>query len=314
MAQYHWSPAGMADVFILPAAVVDEAIKLASAGQIQVLLWFSRHHQQWDAVACAAALDSTPAECESHLQFWVQQGLLQTAEASTSAAPAVSVKAARPAAVKPQLREVLAYQEEHREFGVFLEAAAAHLGKALSHGDVATLLYLLTTAGLPESVILLEIAYAVSIGKGNMRYVEKLALAWADEELTTHEAVDDHIHLLQRQKEAAAHVEAVLKSTVPLTAAQAALADKWVNQWGFRDDMLLLAQEETKGKAKKFNLNYMDKILEHWYADGITTPEQVEKPQPAKKGAAATNPEQSSLDMEGFEEQLLQYRPKYKKK
>ncbi|MBQ9859250.1 MAG: DnaD domain protein [Clostridia bacterium] len=312
MATYHWNPAAMGDVFVLPAAVVDTALGLANPEQIKVLLWFSRHHQQWDAAACAAAVGGTPAACESHLQFWVQQGVLQSAGEVTAETP-VKAPISRPPAVKPRIDEVLQYQKSHPDFGPFLDAAAAHLGKALSHGDVATLLYLLTTAGLPENVILLEIAYAVSLGKANMRYVEKLALAWADEDLVTYEQVDSHIRGLQRQQENAARVEMALALPRPLTAAQAKLADKWVSDWGFSDEMLQHAQTRTVEKCEKTNLNYMDKILEGWYGDGIRKPEQIPQPYLKKSGVAATNPETSSLDMDGFEQQLRQYRPKYKK-
>ena len=57
-----------------------------------------------------------------------------------------------------------------------------------------------------------------------------------------------------------------------------------------------------------------DKILEGWYGDGVRKPEQIPQPYQKKSGVAATNPETSSLDMDGFEQQLRQYRPKYKKK
>lgn len=312
MANYHWNPLGMAEVFVLPATVVDTALGLATPEQLRVLLWFSRHHQQWDAAACAAAVGDTPAACESHLQFWLQQGLLQ--QADTPALAPTKAAVARPAAVKPQLSEVLAYQQKHPDFRVFLDAAAAHLGKALSHGDVATLLYLRTTADLPENVILLEIAYAVSIGKANMRYIETLALNWADEDIVTFDAVDKHIKELQRQKESATHVEQVLGLSRALNIAQSRTADKWVHEWGFSDEMLQHAQTQTLEKSKKFNLNYMDKILEHWYTDGIKTPEQIPQPYVKKSAPAATNPEQSSLDMESFDQQVRQYRPKYNKK
>ncbi len=311
MATYHWAPAGMAEVFVLPATVVDTALKLASAEQVQVLLWFSRHHQQWDAAACGQALGRSAAECESHLQFWVQQGLLCPAEAAAS--PAAPEKKARPAAVKPLLPEVLAYEKEHRDFAFFLREVSGRLGRPLSHGDMSTLLYLITTAGIPQSTVVLIAAYAVSLGKPSMRYVEVTALNWADEGITDPWEVDAHIQKLQKQRKTADRVQALLGLARPLNNTQAEMVHKWVQEWGFSDEMLRRAQAETEAKAKKFSLAYMDKILEHWFMDGIARPEQIEKPQHEKKTPAATNPEESSLDMEGFEEQLLQYRPKYKK-
>ena len=66
----------------------------------------------------------------------------------------------------------------------------------------------------------------------------------------------------------------------------------------------------------KFSPAYMDKILERWHAEGIHTPDRIATaaPVPKKKGAASTNPEESSLDNQELEEQLLRYRPVFNKK
>lgn len=311
MTAYHWHPQRLGEVFVLPAAVVDQALALATSEQIRVLLWFSRHGQKWDAAACAKDLKRPAKACESDLYFWVEQGMLQVA--GEEAPAPVKTYTARPAPIKPLTTEVLAYQKEHPDFSAFLETASACLGKPLSHGDVATLLYLQTTAGLPESVILLEIGYAVSLGKANMRYVEKIALAWADEDLTDMESVDGRIKELQRQRNAADQVEAALLVPRPLTAAQVQMADRWVNTWGFTMEMIQHADTITRENTGKFQPAYTDKILERWYAEGIDAPNKIPAPITKKKGAAATNPEQGSLDVEGFEQQLMQYRPKYHK-
>ncbi len=309
MASYHWSADRLSQVFVLPASVVDEALMLASPEQLRVLLWFSRHGQCWDAAACAKEVGQTSAQCESHLQFWLQQGMLQPA----GEAPAAKLPVARPAAVKPVWQEVLAYQQEHREFSAFLEEVSARLGRPLSHGDTATLLYLTATAGMPQQAILLIVGYAISIGKPHLRYIETTALNWLDKDITTPDLVDEEIRRLQRCREAADWVERSLTLPRSLTAAQTQLADKWRNTWHFSAEMLQHAHTETVEKTGKSNLNYMDKILEHWHADGIRKAEQIPQPIQKKKGAAATNPEESGLDTEGFEEQLMQYRPKYKK-
>lgn len=315
MSAYHWHPAGMSEVFVLPAAVTEH-LKIASKEQVAVLLWFSRHHQQWDAAACAADLGMPADECGGCLEFWVQQGLLTPADTPLTApnpAPAPT-KVARPAAIKPRMQDVLAYQRQHPDFRDFLEAASATLGKPVSHADTATLLYLLDTVGLSDRVILLEIAYAVSIGKGNMRYIEKLALGWADEELTTFEAVDAHIRHLESCRQTAEKVETLLRPTVPFTASQREMAWRWVEDWHFSDEMLCRAAAIATEKAGKFSPGYMHKILERWHLEGIDTPDKITAaPTKGKKSVAATNPEETSLDVEGFEQSLMRYRPKFKK-
>ena len=306
----------MGGVLALPADVAERLLTVASAEQLRVLIWFSRHGG-WDAAACAAALGMPADECEGCLRFWVEQGILLADDtAVTPVAPAEDKKnAPRAAAVKPVWKEVLAYQQEHREFTAFLEEVSARLGRPLNHGDNATLLYLITTAGIPAVSVLMAVGYAVSIGKGSIRYVEGLALGWADEDITTPEQVDGKIRELQRTRAAAEKVEQVLGLPRALTAAQAKMADRWLNLWHFSDGMLQHAHTSMLEHCDKPNLNYMDKILERWHAEGIATPDRIATPAaPKKKGAGATNPEESSLDNRELEEQLLRYRPKFNKK
>lgn len=317
MATYTWNPHCMGGVFALPNRVADDLLKIATAQQLRVLLWFSRHGQGWDAAACAADLQMDAAACESCLRFWAEQGVLLT-EDQPAQPPSVAEEkktATRTAAVKPVWREVVAYQEEHREFAAFLEEVSARLGRPLNHADNATLLYLITTAGIPATSVLMAVGYAVSVDKASIRYVETLALAWADEDIVTPEQVDGKIRLLQQTRAAAAKVETALELSRPLNASQSKLADKWLNTWTFSDTMLQHAYTLTMEKCDKFSPAYMDKILERWHAEGIRTPDRIVAPPPSKKKSiASTNPEESSLDNQGLEEQLLRYRPKFNKK
>ncbi len=315
MAHYTWHTDALRGIFALPNDVTDTALTLASAEQLRVLLWYARHQESFDAAACAAALHLSTDECIGCLNFWAQQNIL--CADSVPAAPETPAPQARPAAVKPQLREVLEYQKQHPAFNTLVEAASARLGKPIGHSDTATLLYLHNTVGLPMEVILMEIAYAVSIGKPNMRYVEKLALDWCDRDIATVTAVDEHIRYLEGCKQAGQEVEALLAAPRPFTATQNQLAEKWLFQWQFTRDMLQEAADITREKLPNVTpafLAYMDKVLARWLAEGIDRPEKIPAAQPAKKkGAAATNPEESSLDFEGFEQNLLRYRPKFQK-
>ncbi len=316
--EYCWNASALRGVFALPNAVADTCLTLANAEQLRVLLWFSRHQPQWDAAACAAQVGLSVDECEGCLRFWVDKGILSPADATASVATADKpLPQARPAAVKPTIKEVLQYQKQHTEFSTLVEAASARLGKAIGHGDTATLLYLHDTVGLPMEVILMEIAYAVSIGKGNMRYVEKLALDWCDRDIASISAVDEHIRYLEACRQAGETVENLLAAPRPLGLTQQQMAEKWLLQWQFGDAMLLKAADITREKIGKMTpsfYSYMDKILERWFAEGIDRPDKIPAEKPAKKkGVAATNPEQSSLHLEEFEKDLLRYRPKFNK-
>lgn len=315
MSQYMWNPQALGQVFMMPAAAVD-ALALATPEQLRVLMWFSRYGQDFDLTACADALGLTPAECEGCLQFWAQQGVLNAVGAPAAPAPAPAPKkpTAPVAAVKPLWKEVVAYQREHREFTVFLQEVSARLGRTVTHGDESTLMYLVTTAGIPMPSILMAVGYAVSLGKDNVRYIEKMALSWADEDIVTPEQVDRKITELQKIRQAADKVEELLSLPRHLTAAQAKMAYTWLTEWQFTDEMLQHAYTITMDNCDKFSPAYMNKILERWNAEGILTPDRIVTATPKKKGPASTNPEQSSLVSQELEDQLLKYRPKFNKK
>ncbi len=314
MSGYVWNNADLNNLLVLPGEAA-ECLPAAGAEQLRVLLWFSRRGNDFDVAACAAALGMSEQECAGCLGFWVERGILRT-DAVTIATPAAIEpiqKVPRPTAVKPLWKEVLSYQQEHKEFSAFLQEVSARLGRPLNHGDNATLMYLITTAGVPQTSVLLATAYAVSIGKASMRYIESLVLGWVDEDVVTPEQVDAKIRELTETRASAEKVEKILALMRPLNTAQAKMAHKWLTVWCFSDTMLQHAQTLTLEHCDKFSPAYMDKILERWHAEGVKSPDRIEAPKQKKKGPAATNPEESSMDGE-LEQQLLKYRPKFTKK
>ena len=52
------------------------------------------------------------------------------------------------------------------------------------------------TDGLPVGVIIMLMQYAVSVGKGNIKYIEKMAISWANEEIDTVEKAENKIRTL----------------------------------------------------------------------------------------------------------------------
>ncbi len=316
MTHYRWNPDALGEVFVLPAAVSDRLLTLASPEQLRVLLWFSRQGQNWDADACSAAIGLPADACEGCLRFWAEQGVLAGTGATANPSESAPEKApvARTAPVKPTWPEVVKYQQEHREFTAFLQEVSARLGRPLNHGDNATLLYLITTAGIPSASVLMAVGYAVSVNKASIRYVEGLVLGWADEEVVTPEQVDGKIRELQQAHAAAAQVEKMLDLPRPLNATQAKLAVKWLNTWHFSEAMVQHAHTLALESGAKSVYAYMDKVLERWHSEGITQPDRIPAPATKKKGVASTNPESSSLHNEEFEAQLLKYRPKFNKK
>ncbi len=336
--KYRWNSEQLGSIFALPAAVVDQHIRMAGSAQLKVLLWFSRHGGGcFDAADCSAAIGLSPADCADAMQYWVEAKVLlpcsaeeQQEQAETKAeavstadkqsAPPVPKILPRPQPVKPQMKEVLARQKSSPEFDYLLQTASARLGRPITHGDMETLLYLYDTAGLPAEVILMIIVYAVSSGKNNMRYIEKMALDWADKGINTIAAAEIELCSLERQREAANHLTELLGLQHELTIAQRRAAEKWFCEWKMPDELVKLAYEQCLAKTGKFQVNYMSKVLEHWYLDGLQTVEEVEAHNQrggikAKKPAAKpllSDPNHPAADFDEYEDMVRRYTPVYK--
>lgn len=320
MAHYQWNPTAFSQVLALPAAVAEQHLKLAGPLQLKVLLWFASQGGTFDAAACAKAVGYSEADCADAMQYWVAAGLLSQDGAVVPAptpapvAAPVSLPPAptpRPRAVKPQMKEVVATQKRSPQFANLLDTVSARLGKPLTHGDMETLLYLHDTAALPVEIIMMVVEYAAQGDHFSMRYIEKVALDWADRGLTTFEAANDHLCFLERGHEALLKVQTVCALPRPLSTSgnTMTLAEKWVFGWQTADDLLRYAYAVCVDSKGGFHAKYIDRVLENWRAQGITTAEQAAalSGKPAKT-AVADAPQSE------YEEMVENYLPVYKKK
>ncbi len=312
-----WNAELLRDICILPTAVADNELRFASAPQLKVLLWVAAHEKEnVDCETCAAALHIPLETVTTAIAYWADRGVFVTDGVSPAAPAQVqetpvepTVPVARPTAVKPQMQEVIRRQKECKEFSALLEDVSARLGKPLSHGDCETLLYLYDTAGMNATVIIMAVGYAVSRNKYSMRYIEKVLLGWQDEGITTIDAADEHLRLLEQTDIAAEKVRTLLGRAKELDARQRQMAHTWVFIWQFSDEMIALALEKAKTKAGAV-IPYAHKVLAGWYEENITDVAAANKETESKAPAARRGKtEATSLDVKGYESLLEDYVP-----
>lgn len=335
---YRYAPAALGEVFALPAAVADEHLKMAGPCPLKLLLWLARRGPaRYDAAECSRAIGYSEADCDDALRYWLNAGLLVSAGAESSpppaaparpafssvtpAPPAAAPKAAeeppasRPRAVKPQMAEVIRRQKESEEFAGLLDTVSARLGRPISHGDMETLLYLYDSAGLPAEVILMVVEYAVAAGKTNMRYIEKVALDWADRGIVTMEAAEAFLCAAERRRTAWEKVSAALGLSQSPTLQQSETAARWVYEWQVDDDLLRMAYQRCAAATGRFQSSYMNKVIESWRADGVDTPEKALEWQEAAKnrGKRSKTRREPSYDLNEYESMVTGFTPVYKK-
>ncbi len=301
-------------VFAVPSEIVDQHIKLAGAAQLKVILWFLRHAgENFTVDDIAQALSMQSADVRDCMQYWVQTGVIAVSDhtiappqpentvvksvteetalplqASQQPVPSAPIVTETPVETpktrimsrpeKPDAKYIAQRTIEDKSIEYLMHSADEIFGRMTSHNDKATLLMIHEYDGLPVEVIIMLLQYACSIGKCNMRYIEKMAISWADEEINTLEAADNKITQMTKGRNAAKVVQRTIGTEEHSpTEKETFLADCWLNQWKFSTDMIRKAYEicvDTKGK---YFSGYVNSILKRWHHDGIFTIEQVNK-------------------------------------
>ena len=176
---------------------------------------------------------------------------------------------------------------------MLVEETQTTLGKVLSNSDIATLLMLKDTCGLPLDVIFMLIHYCASSDKGNIRTIENIGIQWANDGVYSLEAADNKIKQIQKTTANFSIVSKAfgLKNVGSPTKKQLEYGDKWVSEWKFSPEMLREAYERCVDTKGTMNLRYIDGILKRWNASNLHTLDELHK---YEKSASKPSQKQSS--------------------
>lgn len=312
-------------IFPVPNCVVDEDIRLASENQLKVLLYILRNNgDNLTEKSVGEQLNIAEGDVKDAVSFWVDRGVLtsqgdipqcERAE-SPDETPVEIKKKPRPLSrvQKPDSIFVSRRISEDNDLATLVQETQVILGKPISNGDTATLVMLHDTDGLPCDVLLMLIQYCHSIGKDNMRYIEKMAVGWASEEITTIERAEEKISNLEKYGEAWNRVALIfgIQNSGSPTKAQQENANRWINEWHFSDEMLREAYERCVNKKNSFNITYTNGILKNWNKQNISSLKELKEYEEKSRkkssenngnnGNKGDNNPQVSYDIDKYEE------------
>ena len=287
-------------VFAVPTALVDRYLKLAGKEQLQVLLWMLRHGGEAfspEALAQELALDQDAVL--DALDYWQQEGLLASREGqlTPAAQPEAPQAPAAPRApaqapglppkrrlVRPDTQHLAARMGESEEIRFLMQEAQATFGKTISPAMAATLLAMCDDYGLPVEVVVMLLHYAKDVGKTGTAYLDSVARDWAESGVFTLEAAEKKLQELEEHHQAWAKVQSAagLPRRAPSRKEEDA-AYRWVYQWKFTGEMLRAAYERCVDNTGKFNISYINKILEGWHKQGARNLQEVDALEAKKK-------------------------------
>ena len=295
------NPYAYKSIFAVPTSVVDDNIRLASVLQLKVLLYMLRYSDKdLSGEDVSAALSIDKADAEDAMIFWQERGLLvksdeaakpilhieSTSEVTITktetealAVPEVQAKKVSDIPLsRPSHEQIAARLQECKEFsGLFAEAQAA-LGKTIGYDGQSVLIMMHDSYGLPFEVILMAVEYSVSQQKTGFSSIAKLGKLWSEQGIDTLEGAMEYIEEHNVVNETWNKLRSLtdISNRVP-TSKQRGYLVAWVKEYGYDENIIYYAYEESVDRTGKMSMPYMDKIIRNWYERGVKTPMDIQR-------------------------------------
>lgn len=312
------------DFTIISNCFIDNYMTEANDAQIKVYLYLMRafhSHMTTSVSDMADKFNHTEKDIIRALKYWEKQKLLsldydasknltgihildKTSEIPSCAdivpveAPVVS---ASPVSVSPagedrfekpsySLDDLKAFQaKEETEQLLFI--VEQYIGKPLTATEIKTILFITDRLRFSSDLTDYLVQYCVDRGKRDFRYIEKVAISWAEQNITTPKQAKAHAR--KYDKTVYAVMKSLGKSGVP-TAKEVSYISHWTKDLGFTLDVINEACERTVLAVDKHRFEYADSILANWSRSNIHSMSDIKTADEAyRKSTVSARPRNS---------------------
>lgn len=161
----------------------------------------------------------------------------------------------------------------NEEISLLIYSIQKYLGRTLTGTDINTILFFNDTLGLPTDVIEYLFEYCVSSEHKNMRYIESVGIAWADEGIKTLKAAKAKKAIYS--KLCYPVLNAFGLSGRQPTKGESDYVAKWSLSYGYPLEIILEACNRTMNQIHQPSFEYTDSILNRWKASKVSTMEDI---------------------------------------
>ena len=195
-------------------------------------------------------------------------------EASSALNDPVSDVVETPAKRKYTLDEITAFRKDESISELFF-IVETYIRHPLSESDVNTVLYWREELHFSNDLIVYLLEYCISKGHSSMRYLDKVAIGWHANNITTVE---------QAKEDAAIHSQAyygVMKALGitgrSLVNSETAFIRKWTKEYAFDLALIQEACSRTISATHQPRFEYTDSILTSWHKNQVHTLDDVKR-------------------------------------
>ena len=188
-----------------------------------------------------------------------------------------------------------------------------YIGKPLTPSEIKSILFYSDVLGFSSDLIDYLIQYCVDRGKKDFKYIDKVAVSWAEEGVTTPKQAQRHAN---KYDKCVYTIMNELGKTGSPTAKEMEYINRWTKEYGFTTDIILEACERTVLATDKHRFEYAEGILSSWKNQNVHHKSDIQrmddlyqKRKSAPRQAGTTNRfnsfTQNNNDFEALEKQLL---------
>ena len=301
------------DATIVSNVFIDEYMKDANYAQIKVYLYLIRmiNANKPTSIRDVAEKFNFPEnDVILALNYWEKKNLLGLEYDENNYPVGIHLKKissqkkpqATPEVVKVtfakreySLDELKAFKEEE-ETSQLIFVVEKYLGKTLSPSDIKSILFFIDVLKFSGDLIDYLVQYCVERGKKDFRYIEKVALGWAEEGITTPKQA---ARAARKYDKIVYDVMKALGRQSSPTKAEADYIMRWVREFGFGADVIYEACNRTVLAVDTHRFDYCNKILSNWKEQGVHHKADIQKVDTAfvRRQAAGTNKNSTKVNM-----------------
>ncbi len=317
-------------VFAVPTSVVDKYIKLADGASIKLLMYLLRHGgESFTEEQLKNALGiKRDGELEDAAMFWFQRGIIRMDEGTliptddSAQERLPEMESSEPEQKPSSIRKVadtgsgaVIYTSRDIAQRINTDSAVNFLfkevqglyGRVLKTTESRMVLQLTDFYGLPAEVAVMLLKYCFRVGKTTPNYILATAQDWVNENIRTVSEADAHLLKLEKRFSVEENLRRAMDMKTKFSPNQLTYIKTWSEDWGFAEDMIILAYEITLDKTGSLNFSYTNKILENWKNSGIFNTADAKRESEERRGKSAKkkpDSSSSSIDMDDVMEEL----------
>ncbi len=286
------------DGFMISNQFAEQYIRFSNPEYIQVYLYLKYRNEKDGAFPqteqIARELDISQEHACFVLDFWVSRGELcrtktgycfpETKKKTRKKTEAVDETPSLRRQTRPSytMAEIDAVATKNKSISGLFYQAETVLQKVLTQSDMEMLYSFVDWLGLPVEVITMLLSYGAKRGKTGRRYLETVAMDWAERGIDTFEAAEAHVMEMEERDSIERKICGMLGIfDRALTATEKKYIKQWSETSGLSLDLIPLAYDRTVARTGKLSFSYMNKILLSWVEEGLTTQTQVEEKEEA---------------------------------